>query len=158
MRKERFYFHDPLAPSPNVPLHPGVSAVLMDSAGRILFLKRRQSDYWSLPGGRIDPTESAAECCVREVLEETGLLTRVVRLISINTDPQSIVAYPDGNVHRSFVLCFLVEYVEGELRLGAEASDFCWCTPSDLEVLLIIPDSRQNALDAWANRLMTFIR
>lgn len=158
MNKERFYFHDPLAPSPNVPLSPGVSAVLMDSIGRILFLKRHQSDYWSLPGGRIDLLESAAECCIREVLEETGLLTRVVRLISINTDPTSIAAYPDGNVHRSFVLCFLVEHVEGKLRLGEEATDFRWCTPSDLESLLVIPDSRQNALDAWANRLTTFIR
>ncbi|CEK18458.1 NUDIX hydrolase [Chthonomonas calidirosea] len=158
MNKERFYFHDPLAPSPNVPLSPGVSAVLMDSIGRILFLKRHQSDYWSLPGGRIDLLESAAECCIREVLEETGLSTRVVRLISINTDPTSIVAYPDGNVHRSFVLCFLVEHVEGKLRLGEEATDFRWCTPSDLESLLVIPDSRQNALDAWANRLTTFIR
>lgn len=156
--KERFYFGEPEAPLPNAPLQPGVSAVLMDDARRILFLKRARSDYWSLPGGRIEPYESAAECCVREMLEETGLHTRVLRLISVNSHPQSIVVYPDGNIHRSFVLCFLVEHVGGKLQCNEEAERFAWWTLEDLAQFPIIPDSRQNALDAWADRAEAFVR
>jgi 8-oxo-dGTP pyrophosphatase MutT (NUDIX family) len=156
--EERFYFNDPRAPAPNVPLSPGVSAVIFDTAGRILFMKRKHGDYWCLPGGRMDMDESASECCVRETLEETGLETRVVRLISLNTDPASIVHYPDGNVHRSFVLCFEAEIVGGAIAEGSESEGFRWVGPEDLDSLTLIPDSRRNALDAWMGVEAAFIR
>lgn len=155
---ERFYENDPAAPPPNVPLSPGVSAVIFDSEDRILFLKRTSSEYWSLPGGRMDMDESAQDCCVRETEEETGLKTRIVRLISVNTNPRSIVHYPDGNVHRSFVLCFEASVVGGELRAGPESERFRWCSPSEVDALPAIPDSRNNARDAWARRPEAFIR
>ena len=78
--EERFFYNDPDAPAPNVPLSPGVSAVIFDSERRILFMKRTRGDYWSLPGGRMDIGESAQDCCIRETFEETGLETRIVRV------------------------------------------------------------------------------
>lgn len=155
---EAFYFEHPEAPQPNTPLHPGVSAVLFDSDRRILFMKRTRSDYWCLPGGRIDMEESAQACCVRETFEETGLQTEVVRLISVNTNPRSVVHYPDGNVHRSFVLCFEVAVIGGELKPSAESSGFRWLSREELDSVLLIPDSRFNALDAWDNVPGAFIR
>lgn len=158
--EERFYFDDPNAPQPNVPLHPGVSAVLFDSERRILFMKRKHGPYWSLPGGRIDMDESAQDCCVRETLEETGLSTRIRRVISINTSPRSVVHYPDGNIHRSFVICFEAEIVGGELQENAEASGFQWCSREEIEAerIRLIPDSYHNAMDAWSSEPTVFIR
>lgn len=156
--EERFYDGEADAPTPNVPLSPGVSAVIFDPDRRILFMKRTRGVYWCLPGGRLDIGESAHECCVRETFEETGLRTRIVRLISANTDPRRVVHYPDGNVHQSFVLCFEVEVIAGELTRGPESESFRWCAPSDLDDLVLIPDSRLNALDAWANQAAAFIR
>ena len=155
---ERCYYEDPEAPAPNVPLSPGVSAVIFDVDRRILFMKRTRGDYWSLPGGRMDLGESAQECCVRETLEETGLLTRVVRLIAVNTNPRCIIAYPDGNVHQSFVLCFEAEVVGGNLKAGVESEGFRWCGHEEIDSLNLIPDSRLNALDAWVAQEAAFIR
>ena len=152
------YYEDPEAPAPNVPLSPGVSAVIFDADRRILFIKRTRGNYWSLPGGRMDMGESAQDCCVRETLEDTGLLTRIVRLIAANTNPRCIIAYPDGNVHQSFVLCFEVEVIGGQLKAGAEAEGFRWCSPEEIAALNLMPDSRLNALDAWANQESAFIR
>ena len=100
--EEIFYDGEPGDPRPNVPLSPGVAAVIFDADRRVLILKRSRGIYWSLPGGRLDIGESAHACCMRETLEETGLQTRIVRLISANTDPRRVVHYPDGNVHQSF--------------------------------------------------------
>ena len=156
--EERFYFEEHDVPAPNVPLSPGVSAVIFDSTRRILFMKRTRGAYWCLPGGRMDIGESAQDCCIRETQEETGLQTRIVRLISVNTNPRSVVHYPDGNVHQSFVLCFEAEVVYGELNAGEESEGFRWCHQNEIEELLLIPDSRFNALDAWANQSAAFIR
>ena len=156
--EERFYFCDADAPTPNVALHPGVSAVIFDEQRRILFMKRTRGDWWCLPGGRIEMKESAQDCCVRETMEETGLQTRIIRLISVNTHPQSVVHYPDGNAHRSFVLCFEAERVGGALRGSEESQDFRWLAENEIDTLKVIPDSRANAIDAWSNQPHALIK
>lgn len=155
---ERFYYDDADCPAPNKPLHPGVSAVIFDSADRVLFMKRSRSDHWCLPGGRMDMHESAQECCIRETLEETGFETEIVRLVSINTNPRSVVHYPDGNVHRSFVICFEAKIVGGTLKPSVESEGFRWVGKSELDTINLIPDSRMNALDAWKFQEAAFIR
>ncbi len=156
--EERFYDGEPDTPRPNVPLSPGVAAVIFDAERKALILKRSRGIYWSLPGGRLDLGESAQRCCVRETLEETGLQTRIVRLIATNTDPHRIVHYPDGNVHQSFVLCFEAEIIGGELKASAESEAFAWIGRDELDSFALIPDSRLNLIDAWANQLAAFIR
>ncbi|HLJ56768.1 MAG TPA: NUDIX domain-containing protein [Chthonomonadaceae bacterium] len=155
---ERFYYRDPDAPVPNQPLSPGASAVIFDANRRILVLKRARSEYWSLPGGRIDLGESAHDCCIRETFEETGLETRVVRVVSVNTDPSSIVLYPDGNVHRSFFICFEAEVIGGALRASVESEEFRWIACDEIDSIKTIPDSRMNMLDAWSADPAAFIR
>ena len=153
---ERFYSGDPNAPKPNMPLIPGVSAVIFDAEKRVLCMKRTRSEYWSLPGGRVDIGESALDCCIRETLEETGFETRLIRLISLNTEPSRIVHYPDGNVYQSFVLCFEAEIIGGHLKVSEEAEGFRWVSKQEIHAVLLIPDSLQNALDAWKGSDKTF--
>ena len=79
-------------------IRPGASAIIFDDTGqKVLLTCRTDNGRWCLPGGGMDPGESASECCVREVLEETGLRVRVTRLIGVYTSPDLIVEYADGN-------------------------------------------------------------
>jgi 8-oxo-dGTP pyrophosphatase MutT (NUDIX family) len=72
----------------------GSSAVIFDNAKeKILLTQRSDNKQWCIPGGRIEPGESAEEACIREVLEETGLLARVKRIIGIYSNPDRIVEY-----------------------------------------------------------------
>lgn len=158
MKEERFYYGDPDAPAANVPLKPGAAAIIFDSERRILILKRTRGPYWSLPGGRMDVGESAPQCCIRETQEETGLKTEVVRLIGLYTNPQSLCAYPDGNVHQSYIALFECRVVSGELRESEEGGSFRWITPQELESLLLLPDNILCCQDAWADQEAAFIR
>ena len=40
--------------------------------GKLLVSREEISDYWMLPGGGIEEGETLAQCCTREILEETG--------------------------------------------------------------------------------------
>jgi ADP-ribose pyrophosphatase YjhB (NUDIX family) len=60
----------------DLPLVPCVGAVVHDTAGRILLIRRGHEPgrgLWSLPGGRVEAGESLAQAVEREVREETGL-------------------------------------------------------------------------------------
>ena len=45
---------------------------LAHQQNQILFCKWRDTDIWTLPGGRAEPGETAEETAHRELLEETG--------------------------------------------------------------------------------------
>ena len=79
-------------------LRPGASAIIFDSSReKVLLTRRSDNGRWCLPGGGMDPGESAEETCVREALEETGLQVRVTKLVGIYTSPNIMVEYADGN-------------------------------------------------------------
>jgi 8-oxo-dGTP pyrophosphatase MutT (NUDIX family) len=158
MREEKFYYHDPDAPKPNVPLQPGVAAIIFDERHRILIMKRTHGPYWCIPGGRMDVGESAPACCIRETREETGLEVDIVRLIGLYTDPQSICAYPDGNVHQSFIALFECRVVGGTLRESEETTRFHWMSREELDTFMLLPDNVLCCTDAWAHQQAAFIR
>ena len=65
----------------------GCSAAILDEQGKILLTRRADNGQWCLPGGRMEPGESAAEACEREVFEETGSRVRVQRLVCVYSHP-----------------------------------------------------------------------
>jgi ADP-ribose pyrophosphatase YjhB (NUDIX family) len=63
----------------SLPVVPCVGAVVHDTAGRLLLVRRGHDPHrgrWSLPGGRVEWGESPEEAVEREVREETGLVVR----------------------------------------------------------------------------------
>jgi ADP-ribose pyrophosphatase YjhB (NUDIX family) len=74
--------------SDSIPTAPavGVGAVVFDPAGRVLLVRRGkppQAGWWTVPGGRLEPGESLADACRREVREETGLEVEPGPIIAI---------------------------------------------------------------------------
>lgn len=60
--------------------HPGIPTgvhVLCEAGGRVLLMRRAGTGFfdglYSLPGGHVEPGESAREAATRELFEETGL-------------------------------------------------------------------------------------
>ncbi len=62
-----------------------VSIVAMTGNGRIPIVRQYRpaiEDFsWEVPAGMVDPGETPAECCRRELLEETGLTARAVHYL-----------------------------------------------------------------------------
>jgi 8-oxo-dGTP diphosphatase len=51
--------------------------------------KGKPNDYWSTPGGGLDPMEPLEDCLVREMIEETGVKPTVGRLLFIQQFKES---------------------------------------------------------------------
>ena len=117
-------------------LRPGASAIIFDETReRILMTQREDNSRWCLPGGGMDPGESAAEACVREVLEETCLEARATRLVGIYTTPDLLIEYPDGNKTQPVAFSFEAEITGGKLGLSDETIAFGWYTVAEIEAM-----------------------
>ena len=134
-------------------LRPGASALVFDEPReRVLLTRRADNGRWCLPGGGMDPGESAAECCAREVLEETGLEVRVTKLVGIYTTPDLLIEYPDGNKIQPVAFSFEVEITGGELGLSDETTGYGWYTVTEMENMDTMEHHIQRVQDAVKNR------
>ena len=93
-----------------------VTGVLIEE-GQILILKQAVSNEraWSLPGGKVEKGESLEESMIREMEEETGLKTKIVKLLYLCEKPEA-----DPPVLH---ITFLLERVGGEIRLPSNEFD-----------------------------------
>jgi len=80
--------------------------ILFDERGRIALVRQRDRMgrwRWTLPKGRIDPGETAAEAALREVHEESGMRGRIVRPLALH----------EGRRHFTHYFEMTLEYDDG---------------------------------------------
>ena len=76
-----------VAPRRAVPRAVVAVALLTDDAGRVLMQRRPEAvmlgGLWEFPGGKVEPGETPAEACAREVREELGVEATVGREVAV---------------------------------------------------------------------------
>jgi ADP-ribose pyrophosphatase YjhB (NUDIX family) len=105
-------------------------AVVRDDEGRVLLVLRANEPSrgrWSLPGGRIEPGESAEQAAAREVREETGLDVTVGALVC------------RADLGPYVVDDFAATVVGGTLRAGDDALDARWFSVEEMRSLPLSP-------------------
>jgi 8-oxo-dGTP pyrophosphatase MutT (NUDIX family) len=76
----------------------GVTALIVDEEGAILWEKRSDNGLYCFPGGSVDYEEKVSDALRREVFEETGLKIQEAYLFSITSGPETTLRYPNGDV------------------------------------------------------------
>ena len=140
-------------------LRPGASSLIFDQGReKVLLTRRADNGLWYLPGGGMDPGESAEETCVRETLEETGLQVRVTRLVGVYTSPNIMIQYPEGNRVQPVTFSFEAEIVGGELGLSEETTAYGYFPVDQLDAIDLWAHHRQRIQDAVQNLQAAFFR
>jgi 8-oxo-dGTP diphosphatase len=143
---------EPAAAAPPAIRIACVGAVIRDEAGRLLMILRGHDPgqgLWSIPGGRIEPGETAEAAVVREVREETGLDVRCGPLLGSAELPGLAGAVIDIRDFRAY----LVRGAAPVAAAGDDAADVRWVTDAEAAAM----DERGEvtrgllaALRAWA--------
>ena len=123
---------------------PCVGAVITDSRGRLLLIKRGHepgAGLWSLPGGRIEPGETDVAALVREMREETGLEVEPGPLLGAVQRPGTGGDVIDIRDYAAIV-------TGGVLEPGDDAVDARWVSEADLDTLAIT-EGLVEALTSW---------
>lgn len=104
-----------------------ISRVIVEFRGKVLFIKRSQTDSragaWEIPGGAVDPGETFEEAAKREVSEETGL-----RLESLEFDHSSSYEF---NGKKRISTIFRARVESTAVVLSSEHDDFKWVDSSN---------------------------
>ena len=112
-----------------------VACAIIEHNGRVLSVQRssrmRQPLLWEFPGGKLNAGEQAADCVVREINEELGILVEPAKKLS---------EQENGFIR---LIPFICRWVSGQLQLHEHAqarwlktdgfSRLSWC-PADVPV------------------------
>ncbi len=91
--------------------------------------------WWSLPGGAVETGERLEAAVLREVLEETNLVVKIVRFGEIF---ERLMLDADGKTEYHYVLLdYVCEVVSGTLAAGSDSADARWFGLDELKELPI---------------------
>ncbi|MFQ6127292.1 MAG: NUDIX domain-containing protein [Thermoplasmata archaeon] len=101
------------------PRHPRIAVDgILIYRGKLLAVRRKYPPFrgrLALPGGFVEYGERVEEAVVREFEEETGIKTKVKRILGVYSDPDRD---PRGQV---VSIVFLLEKTGGKLKSGSDA-------------------------------------
>ena len=86
----------------------------------ILLVKERSDGGWTLPGGWADVGDSPADAVMREIAEESGYVTRAVKLLALyDRNKHGHPPYP----FHAYKIFFLCELIGGSATTSGETDD-----------------------------------
>lgn len=87
---------------------------------KILLVKERSDQLWTLPGGWVDVNESPSEAVCKEIYEESGFKTKAIKLMALfdkNKHPHPI------QLPHTYKIFFICELIGGEKKANIETSE-----------------------------------
>ena len=101
---------------------------------KILMVREISDGLWTLPGGYVDVNESAGEAVVREIFEESGFKTKIVKMIGLYDKQKHEHPAQWPHIYKCFFLC---ELIGGEAKPSIETSEIGFFGKNELPDLSI---------------------
>lgn len=99
-----------------------VRAAVFNNDGKLLMVRERIQDGWTMPGGWADVGDMPANAAEREAFEEAGYEVKATKLIGVY-DANRI---GELRYHHAFKLVFFCKLIGGQAATSMETSDVGW--------------------------------
>ena len=121
---------------------PAASAVIF-RGDTVLIVERGKGALpgtWSLPGGHIEPGETARDAAAREVGEETGLVVTLAGLVDVH---DAIFRDGDGTLRAHYVLAvFRGDSLDGEPVAATDVRDARFVPLAEIDGFRMTPGAQ----------------
>ena len=107
---------------------------------------------FGLPAGRIEQGESEIEAAIRELREETGLVTSAGNLVKLPTTYEADVPRKDGITKRFRGTCFKCLDYSGELK-GSGETQPVWVDISKLDEMNLLPNVKNAVMEGLGREM-----
>jgi ADP-ribose pyrophosphatase YjhB (NUDIX family) len=101
--------------------------------GRVLMVREISDGKWTLPGGWADVNQSAGECVVREIAEESGFEARARKMAAVYDYQRS--GHPPRHIDSIYKMFFICEIIGGAARASDETSEVAFFACNELPAL-----------------------
>lgn len=104
------------------------AAIILDDDGNMLLVRKRNTEFFMQPGGKIEPTEAPEMALIRELNEELQIDVLVEDLVSLGQFTDIAANEPD---HIIVAEMFSIKKVQGDILPAAEIEEVAWFSPAD---------------------------
>lgn len=121
------------------------AALLTDSRGRLLLVRKRGTESFMQPGGKIEPQEEPSTALLRELREELRLEEERGSLAHLGT-----FAAPAANEPGFTVEAEMFRLISDTLpQPAAEIAEIAWLPPDAAVTVTLAPLTRDHVLPLW---------
>ncbi|MDF2086354.1 NUDIX hydrolase [Bacillus pseudomycoides] len=107
----------------------GSHVIIVNEKNEILLQLRTDFNMWGIIGGALEYGETLEEAANREVLEETGLIIKDLKLFHTFSGPNLFQVYPNGDQVYGVMVVYICRNYEGDLQ----------CDPNESKELRFFP-------------------
>jgi 8-oxo-dGTP pyrophosphatase MutT (NUDIX family) len=120
-------------------------ALITNAEHAILFVKKTGSDFWSLPGGKLDPEDKDLQTCLkRELQEELGVKATIQAIRFVHELRKEEVRYVELIWDASIANLRPESWENPKILSNNELSHIQWIKPAYLSNENIKPDFLKN--------------
>ncbi|MFA6518863.1 MAG: NUDIX domain-containing protein [Candidatus Shapirobacteria bacterium] len=129
---------------PNILL---ISRCFIEKAGQVLLLHRSSKrkynpNLWELPGGKVEAGQDINNATEREILEETGLLIKIISPVAFSESKVVDHGKYKGMIYLELVNRAII--VAGKISLGDDHVGFAWAKKKDIFNYDLSQESRKS--------------
>lgn len=123
------------------------AGIIIDPKGRLLIVRKENTEKFMLPGGKIDEGETPVQALIRELNEEVGINISPMLANFIKTYEAPAANEPGYFIRSNLFFVLLPEHIA--VKAAAEIAEAIWITPQDISRLNLAPLMTSFVIPTW---------